>query len=119
MLENKTKFDTDKLLNEVLRTEPEFTLPNNFAEMLAENVGKRFAWEQYVKEFLIYVAVIAGIVAISAGMALIWFDADWKTWFNFLTSNIAMVAAANFLLVFILFADKVLLRYFMYKSAPE
>lgn len=119
MLENKTNFDTDKLLDEVLLAEPEFTLPDNFAGMVAEKVGQRFAWEQYVKEFLIYLAVIVGIVAVSAGMALIWFEADWKAWFNFLTSNMAMVAAANFLLVFILFADKVLLRYFMYKSTTE
>lgn len=119
MLKDKTHFDSEELLNEVLIAEPGYSLPDNFAGMLADKIGNRFAWEQYLKEFLIYVAVIVGIVAVSAGMALIWFDADWKTWLTFLTSNIALVAGINFILMFILFADRVLLRYFMYKSSPE
>ena len=42
MLEDKTNFDTDKLLDEVLLAEQEFTLPDNFAGMLAEKVGVEF-----------------------------------------------------------------------------
>lgn len=119
MLEDKTHKDAEKLLDEVLMAEPDFTLPDNFAAMLAENVARRFAWEQYLKEFLIYLAVIVGIVAIWAGMALFWYGADWKEWLNFLTTNITLVAGINFLLVFVLFADRVLLRYFMYKSSAD
>lgn len=118
MFEDKRNFDTDKLLDEVLRTEPEFTLPDNFADVMAENMGKRFAWKMYLKEFLIYVGVIVGIIAITGAMTLIWFDADWQKWSSFVVQNITVVASINLLLVFILFADKVLLRYFMHKNSP-
>ena len=119
MLEDKTSYNSDKLLDEVLKTEPNYTLPENFAGILAEKVGKRFAWEQYLKEFLIYLAVIAGIVAISAGMAFIWYEVDWQEWLNFLMTNITLVAGINFLVVFILFVDRVLLRYFLHKASHE
>lgn len=119
MLEDKTSYKSDKLLDEVLMTEPNYTLSENFAAILTERVGKRFIWEQYLKEFFIYLAVIAGIVAVSAGMALIWYEADWQEWLNFLMTNTTLVAGINFLVVFILFADRVLLRYFLYKASPE
>lgn len=119
MLENNTKFDTDKLLDEVLRTEPEFTLPDNFADQLAEEMATHFAWKQYLREFLIYLGVILGIVAITGAMTLIWFNADWPKWLTFITENIVLVAGANLLLVFVLFADKVLLRYFMFKTSSS
>lgn len=119
MLENKTPIDSEKLLDEVLMAEPEFTLPDNFAGMLAERMSRRFAWEQYLKEFLIYLAVIAGVVAVSAAMALIWYDVNWKEWLDFIVSNLTLVAGANILGVFILFADRVLLRYFMFKSSMD
>jgi len=119
MLEEKLNYDTDKLLNEVLASEPEFTLSDNFADLMAEKMGRRFAWMQYIKEFFIYLGVIIGILLVTAVIAFVWFDADWKNWFDFLLSNITLVFGINFILVFILFADRVLLRYFMYCSARE
>jgi hypothetical protein len=119
MLEDKKSFDSDKLLDEVLMAEPSYTLPDNFAGMLAEKVGRRFSWEQYIKEFLIYLAVILGIIAVSAGMAFVWYEANWQEWLDFLMTNATWVAGINFLVVFILFADRVLLRYFLDKASPE
>lgn len=117
MLEDKTYFDSDNLIEEVLRTEPEFTLPDNFADMLAEDVGRRFAWEQYLKEFLIYLAVIAGIVVVTAGMTYVWYNNNLSDWLEFLGSNAISIIGINLLVVFILFADRVLLRYFMYRGS--
>lgn len=117
MLDHKNIFNSDKLLDEVLKTEPDYSLPGNFAGMVADKVGRRLVWNNYLKEFLIYLAVIAGITLVSAGMALVWYDADWKNWLDFLVSNTGFVAGINIIVVFILFADRVLLRYFMYKSS--
>ena len=107
----------DALLDDVLKTEPDYVLPDNFAEKLAQKVDRHFAWEQYLKEFLIYLAVIAGIVALSVASAFWLFNADWKEWLTFVTQNAAWLVAIKLLVVFILFADRVVLRYFMYKSA--
>ena len=87
MLEDRRHFDSDQLIEEVLRTEPEFTLPDNFADMLAEAVGRRFAWEQYVKEFLIYLSVIGGIVLVTAAMTYVWYNNNLAQWLEFLGTN--------------------------------
>jgi len=79
--------------------------------------GRRFAWQQYFKEFLIYLTAVFGMAVLTAGMALIWYDIDWKNWLDFLVANAALVAGINLLLIFVLFADRVLLRYFLYRSA--
>lgn len=119
MHEDNKPFDSEKLVNDVLISEPTFILPDNFADVIAEKVGRRFVWEQYLKEFLIYLAVIAGIAVVSAIMAIIWYDANWKEWLNFLITNATLVSGINVLVVFVLFADRVLLRYFMYKASSE
>lgn len=115
MLDKKTSITEDFVVN-ALKQDPGFSLPDNFADMLAEKVGRQFAWAQYLREFLIYLAVLVGISGVVAVMALIWFQNDWKNWFDFLVSNIWLVAGINILSVFILFADRVLLRYFLYRS---
>ena len=109
----------DELLDEVLTTEPKFTLNAGFADMLAAKVGRKYTLEQYFREFLIYLAVLAGIAVLSVGMAFIWYRADVSEWLNFLTSNISWVAGINVLVIFILLADKVVLPYLFYRSSVK
>ncbi len=116
MRENEKYFDAEKIVDEALKSEPNFSLPDNFAEMVAEKVGRKFAWQQYVMEFLIYLGAFVGIAIISAAIALIWYDTNWTEWLNFILTNVGLVVGINFLAVFILFADRVLLRYFMFKA---
>lgn len=119
MLNEEKHFDSEKLIDEVLKTPSNFSLSSNFADVLANKVEKKFAWEQCFKEFIIYLSVIVGLAISSAAMAFIWYEADWKEWLNFLLTNMSLVVGINILVVFILFADRVLLRYFMFKSSPE
>ncbi len=115
---NKEKyFDTDKLLDEVLKTDPQFELSEKFADLLAEKMGRNFAWQLYFNEFLIYLAAIFGFVAVSVGIQFMWFGAEWRQWLEFIVQHISLILGINILVVFILFADRVLLRYFMRKSA--
>ncbi|WP_346856975.1 hypothetical protein [uncultured Draconibacterium sp.] len=119
MFEDKTPFDSEKLVDEVFKTEPAYFLSDNFAEVMAGKAGRHFAWKQYIKEFLIYLAVIFGILVMTAGMAFFWFDANMLNWFDFLISNLTLVAGINFLVIFVLFADRVLLRYFLYRTSLD
>lgn len=119
MHDNEKYLDATKLVDEALRTEPQFLLSDNFADVVAEKANRIFAWEQYLKEFLIYLGVIVGLGIAAAAMALIWFDVNWKNWLDFITSNVGLVAGINIIVVFVLFADRVLLRYFMFKSKIE
>ncbi len=116
MYSNEKHIDTEKLLDEVLKTEPQFELSDKFADLLAEKMGRKFAWQQCLNEFLIYLAAIFGFVVVSVAIQFVWFGADWKQWLEFVVQNISLVLGINILLVFVLFADRVLLRYFMRKS---
>lgn len=119
MRENEKYFDAGNLVDEVLKTDPGFSLPDNFAELVAEKVGRKFAWQQYVKEFLIYLGAFIGMGIVSAGIALIWYDTNWKVWFDFIVSNISLVVGINIIVVFVLFADRVLLQYFLFRAEAE
>ena len=116
MYNNDKYFDTDNLLDEVLKIDPQFELSDKFADRLAEKMGRKFAWNQYLNEFLIYLAAIFGFVAVSVAIQFVWFAADLQRWVEFITQNITLILGINFLVVFVLFADRVLLRYFMHKS---
>lgn len=119
MLENDKYFDTGKLVDEVFTTSPGFSLSGNFAEMVAEKVGRKFAWEQYLKEFLIYLSVFFGIGLVSAAITFMAFEYNLKEWFDFILTNVSLIIGIYVISTFILFADRVLLRYFMFKSKME
>jgi hypothetical protein len=69
--------------------------------------------------FLVYLGTIVGVLAVSVAMAFIWLGADWQEWQNFLVSNLAWVAGLNIMGLFILFTDRVLLRYFFFRFSGQ
>lgn len=119
MYNEKKYFDTDKLLDEALKAEPQFTLSDNFADVLAEKMGRKFAWNTYFREFLIYLGAIIGLLAVPVAIQIVLFGANWQEWLQTFVANIPLVIGVIFLLVFVLFADRVLLRYFMHKSSVK
>ena len=112
-------FDTNHLLDEVLKTEPEFKLSDDFADRVAVKAGNSFVWQQYWKEFLVYLAAILGIVGVVVGLFFISFGLKLDLAISYLLSNISLVAGLFILGLFILFADRVLLPYFMYRKSKE
>jgi hypothetical protein len=119
MPENEKYFNVEKLVDEVLKKDPGFSLPDNFAEMVAEKVDRRFAWNQYLEEFFVYLSVFVAIGLGIAGISLFWLDADWKSWLDFGLANTGLIAGIGIILVFVLFADRVVLRYFLFRSKQE
>ncbi len=119
MLKDKEYKAVDDLLDEVLLSEPNFSLSSDFADEIATKVGRRYTLTQYFREFLIYLGAIAGLLSIFAGIAFIWYKADVQRWLDFLIGNISWVAGINVLIVFVLLVDKVVLPYMFYRSSPE
>lgn len=119
MNKKKNFFDTDELLDEVLKTKPEFSLSNNFADRIAEKVERKFAWQQYFMEFLIYLGALLGIGGVLVGMSFLWFGLKLDIAISYILSNISLIGGGLFLVVFILFADRVLLRYFTYRTTKK
>ena len=119
MQKNKNSFDLENLVDEALIAEPGFLLPDGFADVVAQRVARRFAWQQYLREFLIYLGVFVGAGAVWAAMSFVFFGADWRVWLDFATANAALIAGINIIVVFVLFADRVLLQYFLFRAAAE
>jgi len=119
MLKDKNHINTGELLDEVLMTEPRFTLSEDFADALTEKISRRFTWGLYFKEFLIYLGVIVGIAAVFATTTFLLNEGSWKNWLSVLTTNAWLIIGVNILVIFVLFLDRVLLRYFMFQSTGE
>lgn len=119
MYNDEKYFDTDKLLNEALKTEPGFVLPDNFADVMAKKMERKFVWSLYLREFLIYLGAIVGLLAVPVGIQLIFFSTELKQWSAVVSENYPLIGGTFFLVVFILFADRVLLRYFMHRSVSN
>jgi hypothetical protein len=117
MYNDEKYFDTEKFLDEALKTEPQFVLSDNFADLIAEKIGRKFAWQQYFREFLIYMGAIVGLLAVPVTIQFVFFGASWQEWLALVVDNISMVGGIIFLVMFILFADRVLLRYFLFRSS--
>jgi len=116
MLENDKYTDSENLVDEVFFTSPGFSLSDSFADLVAEKVSRKFAWEQYLKEFLIYLGVFLGIGILSGVIVFIGLEYNVKDWLEFILANVGLIVIIYVISVFILFADRVLLRYFMFKS---
>ena len=119
MTKKENFFNTDELMQEVLKTDPGYDLSDDFADKIAQKVKARFAWEHYFKEFLIYLGVLLGIAGVVTGMSFLWFGLKTDIAISYLQSNIPIIIGTVFLVVFVLFADRVLLRYMMYRSSKE
>ncbi len=119
MLKDKEEFDSVEMMEQVLKTAPDFMLSAGFADNVVQKVKRQFAWEQYFKEFLIYLSAVAGLAVLSGGMAFLWLKSSWQEWLQFISGNVELVVGVNVLLIFILFADRVLLRYFFYRFSNK
>jgi len=111
----KNKKDTDRFLDEVLKEDPGFKLPGDFADNLTIKFEKYFAWNYYIREFLIYFFAGIGILAATTAMLFFLMAETWQKWVDILLNNLEGSIGIVVLLTFILFIDKVLLQYFSFK----
>lgn len=109
----------DKWLDEALKTPPSFVLSEKFAENVAARAVRHFAWEQYFREFLVYLGAFLGFIAVTVTLAFLFLGADWYEWKNFLINNLSLIISLNVIGLFVLFADRVLLQYFFFKYSRK
>ena len=115
---NDQNSKTDQIIRDVLKSAPvDLSLSDGFADMVTLKVREKMAWEQYMKEFLIYLGTVIGIV--STPLIVIYFyDPEfWGEVKSTFLSNPGIVTGIAIILIFILFTDRFLLRYFL--SAKE
>ncbi len=114
MLE-KDKY-TERLLDDVLKMQPSYSLPEDFASKMAIKVNKKMVFQQYLRDFLIYFLAILGIAGVSIGILFYIHSDIWQNLMNMVKSNMVLVGGIAFIIMFVLFIDKVLLPYFYHTS---
>ena len=102
--------ELDHIIEKSFRAEPDFHLPVNFAKKLTFSVMRREQWKTDLREYLYLTTILILLLAVASGTYYL-IDKDIVIRiFSFITQNTLSVAFIVFILNFILFADRVLLR---------
>jgi len=105
-----TNEELDQMIEKSFRTEFDFQLPVNFAQKVTLHVVRREQWKTDLREYLSLVGLLLLLLTIASGF---YYFVD-KTFilkaFAFISGNLISVISIVFILNFIFFADRVLLR---------
>lgn len=102
--------ELDQIIEKSFRTEPGFQLPANFAQKVAFAVVRREQWKTDLREYLYLTGVLLSLLAVVSGFYY-FVDKEFVLQaLAFLSKNIIPVILIAFLLNFIWFTDRVLLR---------
>jgi hypothetical protein len=102
--------ELDNIIEKSFRTEPDFKLPADFAQKATSLVVRRQQWKNDLGEYIFLSAVIMALIAVVAGLYYYIDKEIVINVFSFVSGNVIQVVLVFFLLNFILFADRVLLR---------
>lgn len=107
------EMENEKWIDNLLREEPPFSLPDDFAGKVANKAVRQFEWRQRLQQFLIFASVIVAGLLIG-GLTIYYFaDDNLQSWTDFLSKNINYLMLGVVAAIFILFVDKVLLPMYM------
>lgn len=107
--------ELDRIIEKSFRTEPDFHLPDDFTGKVVFAVGQREQWKSNLTDYLNILGIITALILVVAGF---YFYIDSKMmlkFFSFVSANLLQVILIGFILNFILFADRVLLRFLFSK----
>jgi len=102
--------ELDQIIEKSFRTEPDFRLPTDFAQKLALTVVRREQWKTDLREYFYLTGVLLSLLAVVSGFYYFVDRVFVLQAFAFLSENVIPVISIVFLLNFIVFADRVLLR---------
>lgn len=90
--------------------EPEFHLKVDFAQKVTHLIVRQEQWKNDLGEYISLTAFLLALLMVVGGLYYYLDKELIMEVFSFVTANVIQVVFAVFLLNFILFADKVLLR---------
>jgi hypothetical protein len=105
-----TKEEWDQMIEKSFKSEPEFQLPVDFAQKVTSQVIRREQWKTDLREYLFITGVLLSLLAVVAGFYYFVDKALVIRVLSFISENTIPVISIVFILNFIFFADKVLLR---------
>lgn len=103
--------ELDQIIEKSFGTEPNFQLPVDFAQKVTSQIVRREQWKTDLREYFYLTGVLLSLLALVFGFYY-FVDKEFVLQaFAFLSKNVIPVISMVFLLNFIFFADKVLLRF--------
>jgi hypothetical protein len=109
--------ELDQMIEKSVGTEPDFYLPADFANKVISHIVRHEQWKTDLMEYLYLTGILAFLLAIVSG-TYYWVNKEFvMRVFNTISENLIPVILIAFLVNFILFADRVLLR-LLFRSLP-
>jgi hypothetical protein len=105
-----TKEQLDQMIERSFRTELDFRLPVEFAQKVTSQVIRREQWKTDLREYLFLSGILLSLLAVVVGFYYFVDKAFVLKVVAFVSENLIPVISIVFILNFIWFADKVLLR---------
>lgn len=108
----------DQLLDDILKSDFQVTLPSDFAARVARRYTRHQTASQYVREFLTYAAgIILGLLA--GGAVVYFFSNDLEQWLTFWNAYGTKFIYLGVFVFFILFFDKLVLPLLYLKKSGK
>jgi len=99
-----------EILDRSFSVEPDFRLPVDFAQKVTTSILRRERWKTDLQDYFFLTAILVGLIAVASGTYYLVDKELLIRALNFFESNWLPVSFLVFILNFVLFADKVLLR---------
>ena len=104
------KEELDQIIEKSFRTEFDFQLPVDFAQKVTAHVIRREQWKTDLREYLYLTGILLSLLAVVAGFYYFIDKAFVFKVIAFISQNLIPVISIVFILNFIFFTDRVLLR---------
>ena len=103
-----TNFENDQLLDKLLKEEPGYFLPDDFADHLVKKIRIQQSFKQYITEFLTIMGTVIGIIVAFGGTCYYINAENFLALKSLLFNNYTLIIAM--FVLFIFFMDRVLLK---------
>jgi len=111
--------DPGKWLDQILRTDDITPLSESFAGRVARKAARRMILHQQLAEFFTVAAAILGSLLLL--LVILYFTSreSWTAWTSWLTPVREILAGGGVILLFVFFADRVVLPWLFFVSRSE
>ena len=102
----------DNSLEAALKSDPGYVLPDGFAERIALLAKRKNETRQMFRDFILYISTFLIVAAVFTGTAYVFNPSFFTKFVTLFIGNLQWVASVAVILIFVLFADQVIMPYF-------